>query len=356
MIHSVITATGSYIPPVRIDNEYFLEHTFYERDGVKINKPSSVLISKLKDISGITERRYALPEHNTSDLACFAAVDALESSGIDRETLDYIIVAHNFGNINAGTNRTDIVPNVASKVKRLLGIRNPDCIAYDLPFGCPGWVEALIQANYFIRSGDAKKCMVIGTDLMSRVLDPHDRDSMLFSDGSGAAIVEASDDPTKGILAHKTRTYADENNTLIEMRPAIATNGRTEQDIAVKMNGRKVYEFALTRVPELIIDLLDKNAIDIASIKKILIHQANEKMDAAILQRILNHYGLNIAPEQIMPMTISWLGNSSVATVPTLLDLILKNKLEQHTINPGDRVIFTSVGAGMNINGIVYQF
>jgi 3-oxoacyl-[acyl-carrier-protein] synthase-3 len=121
------------------------------------------------------------------------------------------------------------------------------------------------------------------------------------------------------------------------------------------MNGRKVYEFALNHVPLVIKSALDKAGISIEAVSKVLIHQANEKMDSAILERLFKLYGKDKVSDNIMPMTIGWLGNSSVASIPTLLDMILKGKLADHTINNGEYVVLASVGAGMNINAVVYK-
>ncbi|WP_273004876.1 3-oxoacyl-ACP synthase III family protein, partial [Leeuwenhoekiella blandensis] len=129
-----------------------------------------------------------------------------------------------------------------------------------------------------------------------------------------------------------------------------------KKDLYLKMNGRRLYQYALETVPLSIKACIDKAGVDISDVKKILIHQANGKMDDAIVDRLYKLYGYEEAPDDVMPMIISWLGNSSVATVPTLLDLILKNKVADHKIEEGDLVIFASVGAGMNINAAVYQF
>ena len=120
------------------------------------------------------------------------------------------------------------------------------------------------------------------------------------------------------------------------------------------MYGRKIYEFALTNVPLAMKKCLDESPFEINDVKKILIHQANEKMDEAIVKRFYGLYDLEM-PEAIMPMCINKFGNSSVATVPTLYDLIISGKLAPHKINKGDVLILASVGAGMNINAIVYQ-
>src|SRR5690606_10353169 len=148
----------------------------------------------------------------------------------------------------------------------------------------------------------------------------------------------------------------DENTMHLTMSHSYNDKHHPQKDIFIKMNGRKVYEFALSRVPQLIKDLLDKTNLSIHDITKVIIHQANEKMDSAILERVFKLYEIDTVPEEIMPMTIGWLGNSSVATVPTLLDLIMKEKMDGHKFKTGDKIVLASVGAGMNINAIVYQF
>lgn len=353
---SVIVATGSCIPDQNISNDDFLSVPFFEKDGSPILKDNASIVRKFKEITGICSRRYARPEQNASDLGFIAAQNALDSSGIDKELLDYIIVAHNFGDVDFQSNRSDMVPSLASRVKYLLQIKNPDCVAYDLPFGCPGWVEGVIQANYYIRSGDAKYCLVIGAETLSRVFDEGDRDSMLYSDGAGAVILAATEGGDAGILAHKTQTHAWEHALLLSMNSAFNLDKAGSKDIYLKMNGRKLYEFALNHVPFVIKEALDKAGVHVSEIHKVLIHQANEKMDIAILERVLKLYDLDVTPELLMPMSISWLGNSSVATVPTLLDLVLKNQMPEQQISKGDKVVIASVGAGMNINAIVYQF
>ena len=353
-LRSVIVATGSYVPEIKISNRDFLNHTFFEKNGSPITRDNSSIVEKFKDITGIEERCYAKPEQKASDLGFLAAQNALENSEIDKETLDYIIVAHNFGDVAHNSNRVDIVPSLASRVKYLLQIKNPDCVAYDLPFGCPGWLEGVIQANYYIKSGDAKRCMVIGAETLSRVIDPHDRDSMIYADGAGAVILEGREGH-EGILSHKTQTWASEHALLLNMDYSYVSKNN-DQDIFIKMNGRKLYEFALSHVPHVVKTALDKANVHLSEINKVLIHQANEKMDEAILNRLFKLYGLEFTNKSVMPMIISWMGNSSVATIPTLLDYMLHGRLKDQAINKGDKVVFASVGAGMNINAVVYQF
>ncbi|RZK61588.1 MAG: ketoacyl-ACP synthase III, partial [Pedobacter sp.] len=307
-------------------------------------------------ITEIEERRYTSPEQSTSDIGYLAAKNALESSNTNPEELDYIIVAHNFGDIKSGSNRVNLLPAISSRIKHSLKIENPDCIAYDLPFGCPGWVQGVIQADYFIKSGDAKKILVIGAETLSKITDPHDRDSMIFADGAAAVILSAQEGGDEGILAHKAQSHTLDEAYFLTMGSSDNQNSEHPENLYIKMEGRKVYEYALKNVPAVMKAALDKAGLNATDVKKVLVHQANGKMDEAILKRFLRLYGLKDAEEGIMPMTIAKYGNSSVASVPTMLDLILKEQYDGHQLNKGDVVLFTSVGAGMNINTVVYRF
>ena len=355
-INSIITGTGNYIPTRRVKNEDFLENEFFNIEGQKIENDNKEIIDKFLKITTISERRYADDDQVASDLGYYAGLDAIKDAGIDPEELDYIIVAHNFGDVEYNKNRSDLVPSLAARIKYLLEIKNPETVAYDLPFGCPGWLQGVIQADYFIKSGDAKKILVIGTETLSRVSDPHDRDSMLYADGAGAAILEAAPDKQQaGILAHKTRSDTFLYSKMLYMDKSYNPDTGNKDDIFLKMNGRRLYQYALETVPVAIKSCLKKCGIHLNEIKNVLIHQANGKMDDAILERLYNLYDISKTPENIMPMTISWLGNSSVATLPTLLDLLLKNKIEEYQVNKEDILVFASVGAGMNVNAMVYK-
>ena len=347
-----ITGAGSYIPKVITTNQEFEKNDFFNQDGSQLDYENTIVIEKFKSITGIAERRYLKDHLNNSDIAAFASKKAIEDAKINPEELDYLIVAHNYGDIKSGSNQSDTVPSIASRVKHLLGIKNPSCVAYDILFGCPGWIEAMIQANAFIKAGMAKKCLVIGSETLSRVIDPHDRDSMIYSDGAAAVILEETNGEG-GILSHESATFAFDEAHFIYFGETF-NKDISDNQCYIKMYGRKIYEFALNHVPNAMKSCLEKANIDISEVKKILIHQANEKMDEAIIKRFYKLYGLT-PPEHIMPMTIDKLGNSSVATVPTLYDLILKDKMKNHTIEEGDVIIFASVGAGMNINAIVYR-
>lgn len=354
-IYSVITGTGSYVPPVIKKNEDFISHTFYDNEGEIITTPTPDIVEKFKEITTIESRRYAADEQSTSDLALFASEKAIAAAGIDKEDLDYIIVAQNFGETHPGSISVDMLPSLASRLKAKLDIKNPYAVAYDVIFGCPGWVQTVIQADYFIKSGDAKKVLVVGADILSRLSDPHDRDSMIYADGAGAIILEARESDTPvGILGHIARSDADYADMLF-MGYSYNKELAKDKELYLKMYGRKLYQYALENVPAAIKAGLDKLNIGIDEVKKIFIHQANGKMDDAILKRLFRLYGIKDTPYDIMPMSISWLGNSSVATVPTLFDLVVRGEMEEHSVKSNDIIILTSVGAGMNINAITYR-
>jgi 3-oxoacyl-[acyl-carrier-protein] synthase III len=347
-----ITGSGSYIPTQIVTNIDFAQHHFLNEDGSPFHYPNDVVAQKFKEITGIEERRYADEDLVTSDIAFFAAQKAIESANIDPETLDYIIFAHNFGNVKKGAIQSDAVPSLAARVKQKLRIQNPKCVGYDILFGCPGWIEGMIQANAFIRAGMAKKCLVIGAETLSRVVDIHDRDSMIYSDGAGATVVELVDG-NDGILGHTSATFATDEADYLFFGNSF--NKDLDADVRyIKMHGRKIYEFALSQVPKAMKECLDESGISISEVKKVLIHQANEKMDEAIIHRFFKLYNQSV-PEGVMPMSIHKLGNSSVATVPTLYDMLMKNQIENQQLNKGDVIILASVGAGMNINAIVYR-
>ena len=352
MPRSIITGTGCYIPPRKVPNRQFLENEFYQPDGTRVPKDNEDIVSKLQEITCIRERRYIEDDVTTSDMAFHAAEKALE--GMDRESLDYIIVGQNLGDVKADNITPDMVPTIAARVKHKLRIKNPYCVAYDIPFGCPGWLQGMITADYYIRSGDARKVLIIGAETLSRVSDPHDVDCMIYSDGAGATVMEASENGG-GVLSHITRSDTYDSAYLLTLGESYSPN-RNGNELFVKMQGHEIYKYAVRTVPKLVKECLGKAGLTLGDVTKVLIHQANQKMDEAILERLFKLYKIDDIPEDIMPMTISWLGNSSVATLPTLLDLLQRGKLEDHKkLESGEIAVFASVGAGMNINAMVYQ-
>lgn len=354
-IRTIIIGSGSYLPEVKIDNNHFLNYRFYDPvTRLPFERGNEEIIEKFREITNIEERLWSRPDQQTSDLGYLAAKDAIESSGIDPESLDFIIAAHNFGDMAHENPYTAMVPHIAARIKQKLHLRNPQMFAHDVVAGCPGWVQALIVADMYIKSGQYKRGLVVGADVNSRVADPNDRDAMIFADGAGAVIVEALEtDEQVGILSHATQTDALEANYL-SMDTSL-NDEYPSKNLFIRMQGHKVYVYALSNVPKVVKRSLQLAGLSLEDVKKVLIHQANEKMDQAILERVFKLYKIKDMPEGIMPMTINKFGNSSSATVPTLYDLIIKKKMDGQNFNSGDVIIFTSVGAGMMINSVVYR-
>jgi len=352
----VITGTGSYIPTETITNRDFAKNEFYDVGGKAFEASHEEIAEKFKAITGIEERRYVADNLKASDIGAIAAREAIDDAKISKESIDQIIVAQNFGDVKKDTIQTDILPSIAARIKHLLQIENPSCIAYDIIFGCPGWVQGIIQAESYIRSGMAKRCLVIAAETLSRVLDMHDRDSMIYADGAGACIVEAREgDSPQGILASSMASNTQDEAYYLFLGKSNLTTADPKIRY-IKMHGRKIYEFALTNVPPAMKESLDKAGADIHDVKKIFIHQANEKLDFEVIKRLYRLYRVREVPEDIMPMSIHKLGNSSVATVPTLFDGVRKKKVKGHSLKKGDLIMLASVGAGMNINSIVYRY
>jgi len=356
-LYTKIIGTGSYIPSQIISNDYFKDYVFYDpTTSQPLQKSNEEIIQKFQEITHISERRWVTDDLVNSDMAAMAIEDAYTSAGIDPETLDFIIIAHNFGDVTVGSTQIDVLPSLANKVKAKLGIKNPACICHDIVSGCPGWTQGMITADAYIRSGIYNRGVVVGTDVLSRIFDPYDRDAMIYADGSGATIVEGveSEEPT-GILSHSSRSDSVNYWNLLtngsSFNPEL--NGNFQY---MKMAGHKLYVYAISNVPGVVKESIEKAGLQLSDIKKVLMHQANEKMDEVILKNVFKLYNEKNIPEGIMPMSIEKLGNSSTATVPTLLDLILKGKMEGQIINEGDTILLCSVGAGMNINSIVYKF
>jgi 3-oxoacyl-[acyl-carrier-protein] synthase-3 len=357
MPRSVIVGTGRCIPERRVRNRDFLDRRFFADYDQPVDPAgNAATIDKFRDITGIEERRVAADDQVASDLATIAAQRAVEASGIDPETLDCILLTHNFGDVQRENPHSDLCPSLSARVKQSLGIANPACIASDLPFGCAGWVQGVIHADAFIRADNVRRALVIGAETLSRVSDPCDRDSMIYADGAGAAVLEArATDDAVGVLAHASRSDTLDHARLLWMGPTF-DSAANDPNLYLKMHGRKLYNYALTNVPGVAQQAMERAGIGLGDVAKVFLHQANEKMDEAILSRLFRLFEVDEIPVGVMPMSISWLGNSSVATVPTLLDLVVRGDMEEQQLSSGDTIILAGVGAGMNISVVVYRW
>lgn len=351
---SFIKSVGAYYPVGSKNNTAFIQNEFLNKEGVKINKASELIIDKFQQITEIQERRIAERHISSSEMGYLAAAEALKNGATDKESIDYIIVAHNWGNVSADHNYYDAVPNLAARVKGRLGIRNPNCIAYDILFGCPGWLEAMKQGHLFIQSGLAKRVLVVATDTVSRVIDECDIDSMLFSDGAGAVVLEKTEEQ-KGILAHKTVSHCNEELDYLKMDCSYDKDLK-DTGLYLKMEGKKVFKYGMEQVPAVINSCLEELDLKITDIKYFLMHQANGKMIKLIGKRLFDMHNIATFDEAVLPMNVSTMGNNSVATIPTLLHELTNKKINDRGIQKGDIVAFASVGAGMHANCVIHQF
>ena len=354
MPNTIIIGSGSYIPTKVVGRENFMDSVFYTDEGDKIEKPNEEIIQKFVEITEIENRRYLEQDEYNSDLGYRAAKEAIYDAQIDQEDIEYIIYASNFGEVDKN-GMTNFMPSMSARLKNKLGIKNRKCINYDMIFGCPGWVEAMILADTIIKANKAKLILVVGSETLSRVTDPFDRNKMIFADGAGAVVVKATDEENVGIIADATICDNDAELNYLENAPSLKKD-EDRRPLYIRMHGRKIYEYALKNVPDAIKETIDKAGLTLDDIDKILIHQANAKMDYAMISRLHKLYGKTDYDHGIAPMTIQELGNSSVATIPTMFDLIIKGEMKGQRFTEKGNIVFASVGAGMNINAIVYRF
>jgi 3-oxoacyl-[acyl-carrier-protein] synthase-3 len=353
--NTIILGTGSVIPELVVPNSHFASNEFYDRDGVKVGKSSEEIIEKLESITGIRERRYVPFDKDSIELMAEASRLAVADAGLEVDQLSGIIVAHNAGNMVPQTGIFHTVPNLAARLKNSLNCTNHQCFAYDILFGCPGWIQGIIQAHQTLQCGDGEHILVTGLEIASRLLDPHDVDSMILGDGCGAVVVSASTDGSRGVLAYSTFSHGQDDNRIIYLDKS--NKPGVDGSCYFHMNGREVYKYATKWVPVVIKEALGKANLSIGDVDIFLFHQANAKMLNAIVKNLAEAYGVSESLfDGKVPSTIEFLGNTSVATIPTMLDLIMKNKLDGYSISDGQIAVMASVGAGMHCNALVYRF
>jgi 3-oxoacyl-[acyl-carrier-protein] synthase III len=353
---TTIIGTGATLPSMVVKNSHFLNHQFYDTKGIKNDRNPSEIIEKLESITGITERRYVPFDQDSIPLMTETAIKTLKNAKLNPNDLSGIIVAHNAGNMLVGESLFHTVPNLAAYLKNAIQCENHECFAYDILFGCPGWVQALIQAHQAVMCGEADNVMVVGLEVASRMLDPHDLDSMILADGCGACIISKSNKRASGIKSYATFSHSQEDLRIIYLDKS--NNAAQSGSCYFHMNGREVYKYATQWVPKVIEKALTKANISIDEIDMFLFHQANAKMLEAFANNLTRLYRIEDPHffDGKIPSTIQFLGNTSVATIPTMLDLIMKKELGNFRIKKGQKVVFASVGAGMHCNALVYQF
>ncbi|HEV7912231.1 MAG TPA: beta-ketoacyl-ACP synthase III, partial [Albitalea sp.] len=313
--------TGSFLPPRRLTNHDLA--TQLAADGIETSDQWIV------ERTGIHARHFAEPDVTSSDLALEAANRALEAAQIDASAIDLIIVA---------TSTPDMVfPSVACLVQQKLGING--CPAFDVQAVCSGFVYALTVADSMIRTGAATKALVIGAEVFSRILDFKDRTTcVLFGDGAGAVVLEASDTP--GILA--SELHADGRYVDILCVPGNVSRGQILGDPLLKMDGPAVFKLAVGVLEEVARAVLAKAGRTESDIDWLVPHQANIRIMQSTARK------LKLSMEKLV-VTVDEHGNTSAASIPLALDTAVRDG----KIKPGDTVMLEGVGGGFTWGAVL---
>ena len=322
--YSRITGTGSFLPGAAVSNAQLAERL--ARDGIETSDDWIV------ERTGIRFRHFAAPELACSDLAVEAARRALEAADCDPRSLDLIVVA---------TSTPDMVfPSTACILQQKLGIAG--CAAFDVQAVCSGFVYALTVADSMVKTGVARKALVIGSEVFSRILDFSDRTTcVLFGDGAGAVVLEASDEP--GVLA--CELHADGRHVGILCVPGQVSGGHVVGDPLLKMDGQAVFKLAVNVLEDVARSVLAKAGRETADIDWLIPHQANIRIMQSTARK------LKLAPEKLVA-TVDRHGNTSAASIPLALD----QSVRAGTIRRGDTVMLEGVGGGFTWGAALLDF
>ena len=317
-MYSKILGTGSYLPS-------------QVRSNADLEKMVETSDEWIVARTGIKERRIAAENETVADMSYFAAVNAIEMAGIDKNDIDMIIVAT--------TSSSHTFPSSACQVQGMLGIKG--CPAFDLAAACSGFIYALSIADQHIKTGMCKNVLVIGADALSKACDPTDRSTIiLFGDAAGAVVVGASEEP--GILS--THINADGAFGDLLGLPVPARDG-TDADKWLYMAGNEVFKVAVTKLAKLVKDTLAANGMDKSELDWLVPHQANYRIIAATAKK------LSMSLDQVV-ITLDRHGNTSAATVPTALDEAVRDG----RIKRGQTLLLEAFGGGFTWGSALVKF
>jgi 3-oxoacyl-[acyl-carrier-protein] synthase III len=319
--YSRITGTGSYLPPNRLTNDALAAQLALS--GVETSDQWIV------ERTGIKARHFAAPDVTSSDLALAAAKRALEAADVDAANIDLIIVA---------TSTPDMVfPSTACLLQQKLGVHG--CAAFDVQAVCAGFVYALTVADSMIRTGAARKALVVGAEVFSRILDFKDRTTcVLFGDGAGAVVLEASDTP--GLLA--SELHADGRHVDILCVPGTVSGGHVIGDPLLKMDGQAVFKLAVGVLEDVARSVLEKAGRTTDDVDWLIPHQANIRIMQGTAKRMK-------LPMDKLIVTVHEHGNTSAASVPLALD----ESVRSGKIKRGDTVLLEGVGGGFTWGAVL---
>ena len=321
-IYSRITGTGSYLPPRRVTND--------ELAAEMATRGLETSDEWIVERTGIKARHFAAPDVVASDLALEASKNALQAANIQASDIDLIIVA---------TSTPDMVfPSTAAILQNKLGIAN-GCPVFDMQAVCSGFVYALTVADSMIKSGSAKRVLVVGAEVFSRILDFNDRTTcVLFGDGAGAVVLEASDKP--GILA--TELHADGSHVDILCVPGNVSGGQVIGSPLLRMDGQAVFKLAVGVLDKAARAALEKAHMQEADIDWLIPHQANLRIMMSTARK------LKLAPEKVV-VTVDQHGNTSAASIPLALD----HAVRSGQVKPGQNVMLEGVGGGFTWGAVL---
>ena len=319
---AVITAFGAYAPEKKITNHHF-EATLDTND------------EWIRTRTGIVERRYAEDDQYVSDICVGAAKNLAERYNKELEDVDFIIVASISGE--------HTMPSIACQVQAKLGVKK--CGAIDITAACAGFVYAIQLAHGLVEGGTYKKVLVLGAEKLSRLLDFSDRATcILFGDGAGSALIEASDKPSN-VLASVTGSQGEDGAVLYLSQAAKELNGTPINDNnKIFQEGRKVFKWAITTVSKEIQTLCDKAGITVDDIDWLVPHSANMR----IIEGIAKSAGI---PMEKTLESVSFNGNTSSASIP----LAFAKGLDAKKVKKGDKVLFIGFGGGLTYGGTIFE-
>ena len=322
-LYSRITGTGSHLPPRRITNADLVEQL--ATGGVETSDQWIV------ERTGICARHFAADDVQCSDMALVAARHALKAAGRDASEIDLIIVA---------TSTPDMVfPSTACILQNKLGANG--CPAFDVQAVCSGFIYGLAVADAMIRSGSARCALVVGSEIFSRLLDFSDRTTcVLFGDGAGAVVVEASETP--GILA--SDLHADGKHVGILCVPGHVSGGVASGNPLLKMDGQAVFKLAVGVLEKSARAVLDKAGLVATDIDWMVPHQANIRIMQSTARK------LQLPMEKVV-VTVDQHGNTSAASIPLALD----HAVRSGQVQPGQTVLLEGVGGGFTWGSILLK-
>ncbi len=323
MKFSKIIGTGSYLPEKVLSN-------------ADLEKIVDTTDEWIRERTGIRERRVAADDETTGDMAFMAARRAMEAAGVEPEDIDFIAL---------GTTTPDLVfPSTAALLQQRLGLREVG--AMDINAACSGFIYALSVADKFIRTGDARKALVIGSETLTRMVDWTDRATcVLFGDGAGAVVLDASDQP--GILSthiHANGEYADLLNTEVGISRGFKDDA-PRHGICIRMKGNEVFKVAVSTLGRIVDETLEANGMEKADLDWLIPHQANQRIIAATARKL----GM---PEERVILTVDRHGNTSAASVPLALDEAVRDG----RIKRGDHVLLEAFGGGFTWGAALVRY